>query len=681
MLRFLVVSSCTAEKAYSPERQLQIEDFRHPETLLSRERELAPYALPAAEMYTGDQHRWVMEGINLLRGAFGRGVVDLYILSAGYGLIPEDRIIVPYNVTFSEMTSAQLREWAAFLRVRERTHEVIRDYPLVLFLLGDRYLKALGLPLEVRRGQKLLFLSSGSAAKGMATHEGHSALAVGPREATEFGCALVGLKGLLFRHLASVVVEMGLAVLLEVAHCPELWLELVGRYRKRTPVARAEQLRFPLPEVKARKEVRSPAQKGGPAVLVPSSEVAKNFGLHPVRYFIPEWDDRVDPTYDFLADAGRPGRDPYQDDVYAHEIFDPPNYDGILVSRVKLEENQTKKELAGQMGIHRFIRIGDRPVMGDCGAFGYVKDEVPRFTTAETLEYYQRLGFDYGVSVDHLIVGDYASDPVERQRRFRITQQNAEEFLRRHREGKYTFEPIGVAQGWDEDSYREAVANLIAMGYRYVALGGLARTPTTRIVSILRAVAPLVPEYLQVHLFGVARLEALETFIRLGVTSFDSASYLRRAWLGAGSNYFSLDGRKFTAIRVPPVDGRGLRIRRLVEEGNGDYETFRQLEREALMALRAYDRGEMGLEETLSYVLRYDRVLGDGRDRHADLYRQVLEERPWQKCDCRICREIGIEIIIFRGNNRNRRRGFHNTYVFYQLFQQVLKRMNLRTGY
>ena len=32
----------------------------------------------------------------------------------------------------------------------------------------------------------------------------------------------------------------------------------------------------------------------------------------------------------------------------------------------------------------------------------------------------------------------------------------------------------------------------------------------------------------------------------------------------------------------------------------------------------------------------------------------------------------GIDVVIFRGNNRNRRRGFHNTYVFYQLLQRAL---------
>lgn len=35
-------------------------------------------------------------------------------------------------------------------------------------------------------------------------------------------------------------------------------------------------------------------------------------------------------------------------------------------------------------------------------------------------------------------------------------------------------------------------------------------------------------------------------------------------------------------------------------------------------------------------------------------------------------RGLGVEVILFRGNDRNRRRGFHNTYVFYQRFRALL---------
>jgi hypothetical protein len=52
-----------------------------------------------------------------------------------------------------------------------------------------------------------------------------------------------------------------------------------------------------------------------------------------------------------------------------------------------------------------------------------------------------------------------------------------------------------------------------------------------------------------------------------------------------------------------------------------------------------------------------------------ELYRKTLQDKPWEKCDCPICSSTGIDTIIFRGNNRNRRRGFHNTKVFYDILK------------
>jgi hypothetical protein len=77
------------------------------------------------------------------------------------------------------------------------------------------------------------------------------------------------------------------------------------------------------------------------------------------------------------------------------------------------------------------------------------------------------------------------------------------------------------------------------------------------------------------------------------------------------------------------------------------------------------------LEETLAAVLTYDALHGDRRD-HADAYRRTLTDRPWRECSCPICQDIGIEVIIFRGNNRNRRRGFHNVKVFYDQFRTIV---------
>ncbi len=76
-------------------------------------------------------------------------------------------------------------------------------------------------------------------------------------------------------------------------------------------------------------------------------------------------------------------------------------------------------------------------------------------------------------------------------------------------------------------------------------------------------------------------------------------------------------------------------------------------------------------------VEAYTEWIGDEDMREA--YRELLEDRPWELCDCEVCTDIGIEVAIFRGNNRNRRRGFHNTRNFYDQMEQDLPKLLLLT--
>lgn len=55
-------------------------------------------------------------------------------------------------------------------------------------------------------------------------------------------------------------------------------------------------------------------------------------------------------------------------------------------------------------------------------------------------------------------------------------------------------------------SYAEAARQYVAMGYRYIGLGGLVRTSTPEILRILEEVHKVVPDSVQMHLFGLARL-------------------------------------------------------------------------------------------------------------------------------------------------------------------------------
>jgi hypothetical protein len=100
--------------------------------------------------------------------------------------------------------------------------------------------------------------------------------------------------------------------------------------------------------------------------------------------------------------------------------------------------------------------------------------------------------------------------------------------------------------------------------------------------------------------------------------------------------------------------------------------TVDQIEREFRNGAKA-----SSFEAVWSVVEAYTNVADD--EQHRDGYRVLLEDRPWELCDCPICSDLGIEVVIFRGNNRNRRRGFHNTRRFYDQFKRDLPKVLVLT--
>lgn len=119
-MRILIITSCTGEKASSPGNQLVLEDFvRGGAHLSKREKELKAFALPAGEIYTGQQHVRLMRGIEAVKGAKSLSI-DLHIVSAGYGMIPGDQSVVPSECTFATMKSKELRECNYQLEIGSR---------------------------------------------------------------------------------------------------------------------------------------------------------------------------------------------------------------------------------------------------------------------------------------------------------------------------------------------------------------------------------------------------------------------------------------------------------------------------------------------------------------------------------------------------------------------------------
>lgn len=726
-MRVLFLTSCTGKKKHSPPNLLRQEDFLHlgQPAFYRREKSLSAFMLPAKEMYTGRQHKLVQKGIRDLQKACPDIRTDLMILSAGYGLISGEKQIAPYEMTFTGMKEKDLPAWAGFLNIPKSVMDALNRYDLSFVLLGKQYLKACRFPKNAHFSGEVVFVTGKSGISVIPDGDGIHNLVLSNPDGKRLGAPLVAIKGRVVEVLGEKAGQEDRCIFTDDrAYHPEKLEDILDYLRFVT---------FPKKENQPKGSSRGRKPKN---IVLDDRystpvHIPKAWYMSPhkkkLRYFIPDWDDLVNPAYDFMQDSHPEGTgDGYMHGVYAHQIYDCPQYDGILVSRVIVEKRKHKQTILEKTGIHKYLRVPeDFPVMGDCGAFGYIAEEYPPFETQEIIHYYNRLGFDYGVSIDHLIVSsavkkiryyrlDPGGEPVdiskgtyqdllqnggveveslpkhrqtlienpvilfkkeeedteEMQRRYDLTLQNAQDFISLTQNGPCSFIPVAAVQGWSPQTYRDAVSACQDMGYSMIAIGGLVRTHTRGILEILEEVNQVRKKGVDIHLFGVARPEAILQMHRLGVTSIDSATFLRKAWLGAGTNYYCENGNFYAAIRVPDV-GASPRARKILREGRADIREVERLDRVCMDMLHMYDKEEVSLQDVLSAVLEYEALLGEKRKGYNKMIEQTLLEKPWKKCPCPVCRQLGIDVMIFRGNNRNRRRGFHNTWVFYQKLKKI----------
>lgn len=661
-MRILVITSCTGKKAVTSDNALTLNDFalsgKH---LLQREQELKELMRPAEELYTGQQHVRLMRGVQTIREhGSNNGIplkLDLWVLSAGYGMVPGDRKLAPYECTFQGMKSKELREWAGKLKVPDQFREIVhKKYDIALILLGDSYLSACSIDASVLFGGPTLIFCGKGAAKRLPRHPQVKVSTLSNPDAKRFSCPLVSLKGEIATKLMSRLVTKEIS-LLQLADPAFNLLEAVAKAGALSSNGATTR----------KTSVENPA-------VDHVIEIPQNWWELPhrkkLRYFIPEWDDQVDPDYNFNSDTHSGGSGDWSNQVYAHQMLPWPAYDGILVSRIVAEKSKKKKAIINQVGVHRYLRVPrNYPVMGDCGAFGYIDEKEPPYTTADVLDYYTRLDFDYGVSVDHLIVAATEQDKLYR---YDLTIQNAADFIKEHKKQKLSWVPIGAVQGWDPESYVKGAKKYIQMGYKYLALGGMVRSSTEVIIKVIREVRKVIPSDVQLHLFGVARLPAIPHFSSLGLNSVDSASMLRKAWLGSDRNYLTENGW-YSAIRVPQSDG-SFRVTRLVSDGTISAKNLAKMETTCLEGLRKYAGSSTSPSKSLlDSLVEYDTLVAGNRKGTRERIQRTLEDRPWEKCPCSICKTSGIEVLVFRGNNRNRRRGFHNTFIFYNMFQRAVQ--------
>lgn len=405
-----------------------------------------------------------------------------------------------------------------------------------------------------------------------------------------------------------------------------------------------------------------------------------------MRFYFPDSQDQIDPSFDFETEERSPFRIRQRDDRYAHEVLSPAPYSGMLVSKAMVDGvaggagrySAQQRQRLYRVGVREFFRLNGEPIdtLGDCGAFTYVQEDVPPYSVDDVIDFYESCGFDAGMSLDHVILGfdldagleDDSVDPIWKRRR-ELTIELAAEFLTRHHERGCSFEPVGVAQGWSPQSYAASVASLQDLGYTRIAIGGLVAQKTDEIRDVLAAISQIRETETRLHLLGVTRCDRIPEFATHGVTSFDSTSPFRQAFKDDRDNYYALD-RTWVALRVPQVEGNA-KLERRIRAGEIDQALARRLERGALGALAGFDRGKSDVDSVVAALREYEALHDEKRDR-SEAYRAVLDAQPWRDCECEVCSQAGIQVMIFRGTERNKRRGFHNLHVFAKRLEREL---------
>ena len=369
-------------------------------------------------------------------------------------------------------------------------------------------------------------------------------------------------------------------------------------------------------------------------------------------------------------------RDPEPEEQYLWEIF--PCCDGILLSKGYVTD-ELEKNIMRNGGIHNFLRWKG-PIIGDSGTWLYKYEDEPPYSVRELLDYYIRLKIPIGAHLDHMILKTINVDgvkreltPQEKKRRWEITLYNARETMELLSKEKFNhLKIIGVVQGWDVQSYREAAKELLDMGYEYLGVGGIARKPTSQLIKIIEGINKEINKLpsekrkrIKIHLFGFARLHLIPFLMKRHVVSFDTAAPLRQAWESGKHNYhFANPWRSYTAIRI--------RLTRMKKCRKG----LEKLEKETLETMYKFAEKMVSLEFALKKILDYERRIleVDGVELKKinkiieilrKRYVRTLKDRPWEKCDCPICRKRGVDVIIFREGWRNGSRAYHNVRQFY----------------
>ncbi len=230
-MKILIISPCTATQKYRRlPNQLKPTDFQSsdPNHLPMRIKELSDYKAPAADMYKGRGHILLMDGLRSVRehNQSGKTTIDLHIISTGFGLINERKDIVPYNVPNgeSDILCGSGRE-----KLNANIKKLVKNYDLVFFLLGGKYVKALQLPIQGTDLVTQIFLLGKTDRKMIIELElpNYHCILAGEILRKQLHTTYNDMKGLVFKRLCKKIYNNGIQVFEDIKNDPQLILDII----------------------------------------------------------------------------------------------------------------------------------------------------------------------------------------------------------------------------------------------------------------------------------------------------------------------------------------------------------------------------------------------------------------------------------------------------------------------
>lgn len=202
-MRILIVDQCSsAKKASGRNEPLGIDtiDAAHRDELVEMD---GAESYPAEELYQGRQQQRITEAKRLLEDAGDE--VDRVFISAGFGLVGGQEELPLYDVTFADMSAAEIDARADVLNIHEDLRDLIvdGDYDVVFFALGSDYYRSAKLEdllPDVSEETFVVFFNQDAFED---EYDNGLSIAARTPEAKAYGTIVVALKGEYLRNFAE----------------------------------------------------------------------------------------------------------------------------------------------------------------------------------------------------------------------------------------------------------------------------------------------------------------------------------------------------------------------------------------------------------------------------------------------------------------------------------------------